>query len=134
MTTSLRHRTPLRSRGEEGHSRRGAAASHPARALTRTPVLDALVVGGGPACLSAALVLGRARRRVLVLDTGQPANAVVETVGGLLAQGGVAPIEHRVRNTGRLFRSEWALHCEVRDDRISTYKMCEDTAALSACG
>jgi thioredoxin reductase len=65
----------------------------------RTPVLDAVVVGGGPAGLSAALVLGRARRRVLVLDTGRPANVMVDSVGGLLAQTGVAPVE--LRRNGR---------------------------------
>ena len=45
---------------------------------------DAVIVGGGPAGLSAALVLGRARRRVLVIDDGRPANAVSQGVGGLL--------------------------------------------------
>jgi uncharacterized protein len=41
-------------------------------------------------------------------------------------------MQHRVRKTGQVFRSEWALYCEVRDGRISTYKMFEDTAALAA--
>jgi ketosteroid isomerase-like protein len=41
-------------------------------------------------------------------------------------------MQHRVRRTGRVFRSEWALYCEVRDGRIRTYKMFEDTAALVA--
>jgi uncharacterized protein len=41
-------------------------------------------------------------------------------------------VQHRVRDTGRVFRSEWALYCEVREGRISTYKMFEDTAALVA--
>jgi ketosteroid isomerase-like protein len=41
-------------------------------------------------------------------------------------------MQHRVRRTGRVFRSEWALYCEVRDGRIRTYKMFEDTAALAA--
>jgi ketosteroid isomerase-like protein len=41
-------------------------------------------------------------------------------------------MQHRVRATGRVFRSEWALYCEVRAGRICTYKMFEDTAALAA--
>jgi ketosteroid isomerase-like protein len=41
-------------------------------------------------------------------------------------------MQHRVRNTGRVFRSEWALYCELREGRIRTYKMFEDTAALAA--
>ena len=47
--------------------------------------IDAVIVGGGPAGLSAALVLGRARRRVLVVDAERPANAVSRSIGGLLA-------------------------------------------------
>ncbi len=67
----------------------------------RSPVerLDAVIVGGGPAGLSAALVLGRARRRVLVLDTGRPANVKSSSIGGLLGQSGVAPVE--LRHAGR---------------------------------
>jgi uncharacterized protein len=41
-------------------------------------------------------------------------------------------MQHRVRKTRRVFRSEWALYCEVREGRISTYKIFEDTAALAA--
>jgi len=66
---------------------------------TRVPVVDAVIVGGGPAGLSAALVLGRARRRVLVLDTGRPANAASNGIGGLLAQTGVVPAD--LRRAGR---------------------------------
>jgi thioredoxin reductase len=61
--------------------------------------LDAIVVGAGPAGLSAALVLGRARRQVLVLDTGRPANVKSSSIGGLLGQSGVAPVE--LRRAGR---------------------------------
>jgi thioredoxin reductase len=49
--------------------------------------LDVVIVGGGPAGLSAALVLGRAQQRVLVVDAERPANAVVRRIGGLLAFG-----------------------------------------------
>ena len=69
------------------------------RPRARVQEFDAVVVGGGPAGLSAALVLGRARRRVLVLDTGRPANTVSHAIGGLLGQTGVAPAE--LRSAGR---------------------------------
>lgn len=54
---------------------------------------DTIVVGGGPAGLSAALVLGRARRRVLVFDDGEPRNATVRTSHGFLSRDGVNPLE-----------------------------------------
>src|SRR4051812_29209317 len=69
------------------------------RSHARTRVVDAVVVGGGPAGLSAALVLGRARRNVLVLDNGRPANANAHQVGGLLGQTGISPLE--LRRQGR---------------------------------
>src|SRR5918995_1200264 len=56
---------------------------------------DAVIVGGGPAGLSAALVLGRARKRVLMVDDGRPANAVSQGVGGLLGHDRVKPSELR---------------------------------------
>src|SRR5919107_1986770 len=61
--------------------------------------LDAVIVGGGPAGLSAALVLGRARKRVLVIDDDRPANAVSQGVGGLLGHDRVKPAE--LRENGR---------------------------------
>jgi thioredoxin reductase len=56
---------------------------------------DVIVVGGGPAGLSAALILGRMRREVLLLDTDAPANAVSSAMHGFLAQDGVPPAEVR---------------------------------------
>jgi len=67
----------------------------------RPPVLDAVIVGGGPAGLSAALVLGRARQRVLVVDTGRPANAASNGIGGLLAQT-IAPRDLRLAGREQL--------------------------------
>ena len=46
--------------------------------------IDLLIVGGGPAGLSAALYTGRARRRVVVVDAGSPRHAVAEGVHNLI--------------------------------------------------
>jgi thioredoxin reductase len=54
---------------------------------------DCVVVGGGVAGLSAALVLGRARRRTLVLDREGQSNRPAEHVGGLLGHDGTRPSE-----------------------------------------
>jgi thioredoxin reductase len=52
---------------------------------------DVVVVGGGAAGLSAALVLGRARRRVAVIDGGQPRNAPAAHMQGFLSRDGMSP-------------------------------------------
>jgi thioredoxin reductase len=54
---------------------------------------DVVVVGGGAAGLSAALVLGRARRRVAVIDGGAPRNAPAEHMQGFLSRDGMPPSE-----------------------------------------
>jgi thioredoxin reductase len=54
---------------------------------------DCIVVGGGAAGLSAALVLGRARQRTLVVDAGAPSNAVAHGIGGLLGHDQRPPAE-----------------------------------------
>ncbi|WP_371749610.1 NAD(P)/FAD-dependent oxidoreductase [Streptomyces sp. NBC_01283] len=55
--------------------------------------VDVLVVGGGAAGLSAALTLSRARRSVLVVDSGEPRNAPADGVHGFLSREGLAPGE-----------------------------------------
>lgn len=56
-------------------------------------ILDCVVVGGGAAGLSAALTLGRASRRTLLVDAGEPSNQVAVGVGGLLGHDGTSPGE-----------------------------------------
>jgi thioredoxin reductase len=61
-------------------------------AMDRDP-FDVLVAGGGAAGLSAALVLGRARRRVVVVDGGEPRNAPAAHMHGFLSRDGMPPAD-----------------------------------------
>ena len=53
--------------------------------------VDVVVIGGGAAGLSGALMLARARRSVVVIDAGAPRNAPAHGVHGLLARDGTPP-------------------------------------------
>jgi len=93
-----------------------------ALAAWRTAPYDAVIVGGGPAGLSAALVLGRANKRVLVVDNDRPANAVSQGVGGLLGHDRVKPADLR-RSARR--QLEEHLNVEVRHGAV------EDVEAIA---
>jgi thioredoxin reductase len=54
-------------------------------------MFDVVIVGGGPAGLSAALMLGRCRRRVLVCDLGAPRNRRSHALHGYLTRDGIPP-------------------------------------------
>ncbi|MCM3548175.1 NAD(P)/FAD-dependent oxidoreductase [Shouchella clausii] len=54
-------------------------------------MFDCIIIGGGPAGLNAALVLGRAKRKVLLLDENKPRNAVTHASHGFLTRDGIKP-------------------------------------------
>ena len=54
---------------------------------------DVVVIGAGAAGLSAALVLGRARRGVAVVDAGRPRNAPAAHMQGFLSRDGMPPAD-----------------------------------------
>ncbi|MDX3130325.1 NAD(P)/FAD-dependent oxidoreductase [Streptomyces europaeiscabiei] len=58
-----------------------------------TEQYEVIVIGGGTAGLSAALVLGRARRRTLVVDAGEPRNAPAAHMQGFLSRDGMPPAD-----------------------------------------
>ena len=74
-----------------------------------TPDVDVIIVGAGPAGLSAALVLARACRRVLVFDHGHPRNASALHMHGYLTRDGIAPHDFRA-----FAREELARYPDVR--------------------
>ena len=75
---------------------------------------DVVIVGGGPAGLAAALALGRARKRVLLCDSGSPRNARAAHVQNFVTRDGVPPREFR-----RIARQELGAYANVtvRDAR-----------------
>jgi thioredoxin reductase len=88
---------------------------------------DAIVIGAGAAGLSAALVLGRARRRVLVLDGGPPRNAAASHVNGYLGVDGLSPLEllavgrTQVEKLGVEIREDLATRVEIVDDGFAVW-------------
>jgi thioredoxin reductase len=62
-------------------------------------MVDVVIAGGGPAGLNAALMLGRARRNVLLADAGEPRNAPAAAVHGFLSRDGHSPAI--LRDVGR---------------------------------
>ena len=57
------------------------------------PMFDVIIVGAGPAGLSAALILGRCRRTVLVCDAGNPRNIASRALHGYLTRDGIEPAD-----------------------------------------
>ena len=58
-------------------------------------IFDCAIIGGGPAGLNAALVLGRARRNTLLFDNNNPRNAVTQESHGFITRDGINPKEFR---------------------------------------
>jgi thioredoxin reductase len=77
---------------------------------------DVVIVGGGAAGLSAALVLGRARRSVLVVDAGEPRNRAAHASHGFLTRDGIPPGD--LLKIGREEVRGYGV--EVWDDRVTT--------------
>jgi len=82
-------------------------------------IYDVVIAGGGPAGLSAALALGRARKRVLLCDAGPRRNAAAVHLHNFVTRDGTPPTEFR-----RIARDQLAAypHVEITDDAIAAIR------------
>lgn len=78
---------------------------------------DVIIVGGGPSGLSAALALGRARKRVLLCDSGPRRNAAAQRIHNFVTRDGTPPNEFR--DIGRQQLAHYP-NVEARDVRVAS--------------
>lgn len=89
---------------------------------------DVIIVGGGPAGLNAALILGRCRRSVLLLDHGTPRNAVAPLTWGVFTRDGTPPAELRALARADLARYETV---ELREAEVVAARAVADGFAIT---
>ncbi|CAM5694160.1 NAD(P)/FAD-dependent oxidoreductase OS=Streptomyces alboniger OX=132473 GN=CP975_03775 PE=4 SV=1 [Streptomyces alboniger] len=91
---------------------------------------EVVVVGGGAAGLSAALILGRARRRTLVVDAGEPRNAPAAHMQGYLTRDGMSPADFLAKGREEIAR----YGVELVRDRVVDVARDGDFAVVLAGG
>lgn len=94
-------------------------------------VHDVIIVGAGPAGLSAALNLVRARRTTLVFDSNRPRNAATLHAHGYLTRDGVSPLE--LRRIGRAEVESYP-NAEVALARVESIEQRDGGFVVSAVG
>ncbi len=81
-------------------------------------LLDCAVIGGGPAGLNAALVLGRSRRKTILFDDNKPRNAVTSESHGFITRDGIHPQEFK-----RIAQGELSKYPNVRLERQRVHRI-----------
>jgi thioredoxin reductase len=89
---------------------------------------DVAVVGGGPAGLTAAIILGRACRRVILFDDGKPRNYAARAVHGFPGLDGITP--SRLREKARGDAQSYAV--EIVDSKITLVERLDDRGTVPA--
>jgi thioredoxin reductase len=87
---------------------------------------DVVIVGGGPAGLSAALLLSRSCKRAIVIDADHPRNAAAAEIHGFLTRDGISPNELRTAGRNDLIKYE----CEVVLDVVERVAVIASSAQI----
>jgi thioredoxin reductase len=93
-------------------------------------MFDVVIVGAGPAGLSAALVLGRACRTVLLCDNETPRNWASKAIYGFLTRDGMAPADFR--EAARVELHRYSNICRAKDEVVGAKKLADGTFAIRA--
>ncbi|PMC33779.1 NAD(P)/FAD-dependent oxidoreductase [Bacillus sp. UMB0899] len=88
-------------------------------------MLDCTVIGGGPAGLNAALVLGRAKRKVVLFDNNQARNKVTQESHGFITRDGVSPSEFR-----ELAHQDISKYPSVRIERVKISEIQQESSNI----
>ncbi|APH05840.1 pyridine nucleotide-disulfide oxidoreductase [Bacillus weihaiensis] len=81
-------------------------------------IVDCAVIGGGPAGLNAALVLGRSRRNTILFDDNKPRNSVVSESHGFITRDGINPQEFK-----RVAHEELSKYPDVRIEKQRVHRI-----------
>ncbi|MBV2354158.1 NAD(P)/FAD-dependent oxidoreductase [Streptomyces sp. J2-1] len=92
-----------------------------------TQLYDTVIVGGGPAGLNAALYLGRSRRRVLLIDSGDARNMAAGVMHNVLTNDGASIADFRARSRAELAKYD----VSFRDDEVVSASGEGDTVVVS---
>lgn len=92
-------------------------------------IWDCVIVGGGPAGLSAALMLGRCRRRVLLCDLGGQRNIRAHELHGYLTRDGTPPAEFL-----RLARAELGRYGTIECRELEIVEAQREGRGFVLCG
>ncbi|MFB9462338.1 NAD(P)/FAD-dependent oxidoreductase [Streptomyces cinereospinus] len=130
MTEATETESPaIKAHGAESPETGPRRAESPRTGSRRAESYEAVVIGGGTAGLSAALVLGRARRRTLVVDAGEPRNAPAAHMQGYLSRDGMPPAEFLA--TGREEIARYGVRL-VRDRAVDVTRGADFAVALAS--
>ncbi|WP_077622610.1 NAD(P)/FAD-dependent oxidoreductase [Sediminibacillus massiliensis] len=94
-------------------------------------LLDCIIVGGGPAGLNASLVLGRARKNIILFDEDKPRNGVTHESHGFITRDGTTPSEFK-----RIGKQELAKYptIAIKNEKVEDVKKENDSFLIHTEG